>query len=101
MDLCVRLPNYAPGGGEEKDRTKSSRRRVAPEQSAHRCPVRGTNPGFYGYRAHSTVLGRGRNEQRTFRPGFAKEGYNPKGRDLFDHIPPQELSETIKQLLGD
>ena len=60
-----------------------------------------TNPGFYGYRAHSTILGRGRKEQRTFRPGFAKEGYNPKGRDLFDHVPPQELSETIAQLLGD
>lgn len=61
----------------------------------------GTNPGFYGYRTRSVILGRGRKEQRAFRPGFSKEGYNPKGRDMFDHITPQELRETIAQLLRD
>jgi hypothetical protein len=61
----------------------------------------GTNPGFYGYRARCTILGRGRKEQHSFRPGFSKEGYNPQGRDLFDHITPQELSETITHLLRD
>jgi ADP-heptose:LPS heptosyltransferase len=59
----------------------------------------GTNPGFYGYPSRSVILGRGRKEQRAFRPGFAKEGYDPGGRDLFDHISPRELSETVAQLL--
>lgn len=59
----------------------------------------GTNPGFYGYPTHSTIVGRGRKEQRAFRPGFSKEGYDPKGRDMFDHITPQELHEAITQLL--
>ena len=61
----------------------------------------GTNPGFYGYPSRSVILGRGRKEQRAFRPGFAKEGYDPKGRDLFDHISPRELSETMARLLAD
>jgi len=26
---------------------------------------------------------------------FIKEMYNPKDKDLFDHISPQELAETI------
>src|SRR5262249_2897682 len=34
-------------------------------------------------------------EQMAFRPGIAKEAYNPKGRDLFDHILAEEVSETI------
>jgi hypothetical protein len=40
-------------------------------------------------------MGRGRKEQRTFRPGFVKEMYNPRGKDLFDHISPQQLAEAI------
>jgi hypothetical protein len=59
----------------------------------------GTNPNFFGYSTRSVILGRGRKEQRAVRPGFAKEGYDPKGRDLFDHITPNELRETITQLL--
>jgi hypothetical protein len=61
----------------------------------------GTNPGFYGYPRHSVILGRGRKEQRAFRPGFAKEGYDLKGRDLFDHISSRELSDTFERLLAD
>lgn len=61
----------------------------------------GTNPGFYGYPSRSVILGRGRKEQRAFRPGFSKEGYDPGKRDLFDHITPRELSETIARLLVD
>lgn len=49
----------------------------------------------------SIILGRGRKEQRAFRPGFSKEGYNPRGRDLFDHITPREFSETVARLLAD
>ena len=59
----------------------------------------GTNPGFYGYCTRSVIVGRGRKEQRAFRPGFSKEGYDPKGRDMFDHITPQELRAAITQLL--
>lgn len=55
----------------------------------------GTNPGFYGYRRRSIILGDGRKEQHSFRPGFSKEAYDPKGRDFFDHISPQEVSEAI------
>ncbi len=61
----------------------------------------GTNPGFYGYPSRSVILGRGRKEQHAFRPGFSKEGYDPGRRDLFDHITPRELSETIARLLAD
>lgn len=61
----------------------------------------GTNPGFYGYPSRSIILGRGRKEQRKFRPGFSKEGYNPGEHDLFDHITPRTLSETVARLLAD
>jgi len=69
------------------------------------CPVRhtsriialfgGTNPGFYGYRTRTTILGEGRPEQRAFRPGFSKEGYDTRGKDLFDHIDPQGVVDAI------
>ncbi len=55
----------------------------------------GTNPWFYGYSTRSIILGRGRKEQEAFRPGIIKEYYNPKGKDFFDHIAPQELTENI------
>lgn len=61
----------------------------------------GTNPGFYGYPSRSVILGRGRKEQRAFRPGFSKEGYDPGERDLFDHITPSELREAVARLLAD
>jgi hypothetical protein len=59
----------------------------------------GTNPGFYGYPQRTVILGRGRKEQRWFRPGFSKEAYDPKGRHFFDHIAPQELSAAIMSQL--
>ena len=55
----------------------------------------GTNPGLYGYRERTTVLGRGRKEQLAFKPGIAKETYNPRGKNLFDHITPEQLTEAI------
>lgn len=55
----------------------------------------GTNPGLYGYRERTTILGRGRKEQLAFKPGIAKETYNPRGRNLFDHIPPEQLTGAI------
>jgi len=55
----------------------------------------GTNPGLYGYRERTTILGRGRKEQLAFKPGIAKETYNPRGKNLFDHISPEQLTEAI------
>ena len=55
----------------------------------------GTNPGLYGYREHTTILGRGRKEQLAFKPGIAKETYDPGGKNLFDHITPEQLTEAI------
>ena len=55
----------------------------------------GTNPGFYGYRNRTIIIGKGRKEQMAFIPGIAKESYNPKGKNLFDHIAPHQLTEAI------
>ncbi|HJT56540.1 MAG TPA: glycosyltransferase family 9 protein [Ktedonobacteraceae bacterium] len=55
----------------------------------------GTNPGYYGYRHRATIVGRGRKEQMAFRPGFSKEAYDTRGRNLFDHIVPREVAEAI------
>src|SRR6266487_1401801 len=55
----------------------------------------GTNPGFYGYSGRTIILGKGRKEQTTFIPGIAKESYDPKGKNLFDHISPHQLTEAI------
>ena len=55
----------------------------------------GTNPHAYGYSKHTTILGKGRKEQLAFVPGIFKESYDPKGRNLFDHIPPEYLTEAI------
>jgi Glycosyltransferase family 9 (heptosyltransferase) len=58
----------------------------------------GTNPAYFGYSQRSTIVGRGRREQTSLRPGFSKESYNPKGRDLFDHITPQHIVNAILDL---
>ncbi len=55
----------------------------------------GTNPSFYGYSDRTIILGKGRKEQTAFIPGIAKESYNPKGKNLFDHISPHQLTEAI------
>ena len=55
----------------------------------------GTNPGYYGYRQRTIILGWGRKEQMAFRPGIAKAGFDPKSRDLFDHILPEQVTEII------
>jgi len=55
----------------------------------------GTNPGYYGYRQRATIVGSGRKEQKAFRPGFSKEAYNARGRNLFDHNSPQEVTAAI------
>ena len=55
----------------------------------------GTNPSFYGYATRSTILGRGRKEQESFRPGIIKEYYNTRGKDFFDHITARELTRSI------
>ena len=55
----------------------------------------GTNPGLYGYSRRTIIIGRGRKEQMSYRPGIAKESYNPKGRNFFDHIAPQQVTEAI------
>ncbi len=55
----------------------------------------GTNPGYFGYSQRSVIIGRGRKEQRAFRPGIAKVAYDTKNRDLFDHISPRQLADAI------
>ncbi len=55
----------------------------------------GTNPSFYGYSQRTIIIGKGRKEQMAFIPGIAKESYDPKGKDLFDHISPHQLTEAI------
>lgn len=55
----------------------------------------GTNPGLCGYSERAAVLGRGRRDQAKIRPGLLKEGYDPKDKDFFTHISPQELTQAI------
>src|SRR6266566_935013 len=55
----------------------------------------GTNPSFYGYSTQTIIVGKGRKEQMAFIPGIAKESYDPKGKNLFDHISPHQLTEAI------
>lgn len=55
----------------------------------------GTHPGLYGYRKRTIKLGKWRKEQHAIAPGMAKEIYKPKGKNLFDHIAPGELTDAI------
>lgn len=55
----------------------------------------GTTPSFYGHSKRTIILGRGRKEQMAFLPGIAKESYSPRGKNLFDHIDPHQLTEAI------
>jgi hypothetical protein len=59
----------------------------------------GTNPDYYGYKKRAINVGTGRKEQMAFRPGFSKEAYNTHGRNLFDHIAPQEITEAIISII--
>jgi hypothetical protein len=56
----------------------------------------GTNPALYGYSRRSIIVGRGRKEQRAYRPGIAKESYRLHGRCLFDHIAPQDITQALE-----
>jgi Glycosyltransferase family 9 (heptosyltransferase) len=60
----------------------------------------GTNPDVWGDSERTLIVGRGRKEQRSFGPGFVKEMYNPKGKDLFDHISSQELARAINSQIS-
>lgn len=60
----------------------------------------GTNPSFHGYRQRTIILGKGRPEQRAFRPGILKDSYNPKGRNFFDHISSEQLTDVLLGLTG-
>ncbi len=55
----------------------------------------GSNPDVWGYAEHTTIVGKGRKEQRAFRPGFVKELYHAQGKDFFEHISPQQLAQAI------
>jgi hypothetical protein len=55
----------------------------------------GTNPDIYGYKERTMIIGKGRKEQRTLCPGYMKDLFKPRGKDLFDHISPQQLAEAI------
>lgn len=55
----------------------------------------GSNPDVWGYPTRTTIVGRGRKDQRTFSPGFVKELSHTAGTDYFDHISPRQLAEVI------
>ena len=55
----------------------------------------GTNPAIHGYPRRAIILGRGRKEQARLIPGVAKDMYRPNGKNLFDHIDPQQLTNAI------
>lgn len=59
----------------------------------------GPNPDIWGYSERTLIAGRGRKEQRSFGPGYVKEMYHSRGKDLLDHISPHQLSEAIISLL--
>jgi ADP-heptose:LPS heptosyltransferase len=59
----------------------------------------GTHPGLYGYSTRTTILGRDRKEQKTLSPGIAKEFYDPREANLFDHIAPHQLTAAILQTI--
>lgn len=82
----------------------SATKRLRPDDTPHYTPRNrlktvvlfgGTNPAFYGHSRRTVILGRGRREQAAYRPGIAKESYNPRGKNFFDHIRPHELTEAI------
>ena len=73
---------------------------IAPKNSVKIIAIfGGTNPDIWGDSERTLIVGKGRREQRSFSPGYVKEMYNPKGKDLFDHISPQQLTEAIISLL--
>nr|BBH86094.1 hypothetical protein KTC_08450 [Thermosporothrix sp. COM3] len=55
----------------------------------------GTNPCFFGYSTRSVILGRNRKEQRMLVPGIAKELYDRRERDFFDHIEPAAITAAL------
>ncbi|HKV58898.1 MAG TPA: glycosyltransferase family 9 protein [Ktedonobacteraceae bacterium] len=55
----------------------------------------GTHPGLYGYNKRTLTLGKWRKEQRALVPGLMKDLYHAEGKNLFDHIPPQQLTDAI------
>lgn len=59
----------------------------------------GTHPGLFGYCKRTIISGRGRQEQARFAPGIVKDMYNPKGKDFFDNIAPQQLTKAIMSQL--
>ncbi len=69
-----------------------------PKNSARTVSLWGaTNPGLYGWGGgRLVILGRGRPQQRSIKPGFLKEGCKPiPGYDYFDHIKPSEITTAI------
>lgn len=60
----------------------------------------GTNPGLYGYPARAMILGRDRKEQKLFSPGVAKEFYISTGKNLFDHITAQQVTDALLQTIS-
>jgi hypothetical protein len=76
-------------------------RQVPCEELAPRNSVKiitlygGTNPAIHGYPRRAIILGRGRREQARIIPGVVKDMYHPNGKNLFDHIAPQQLTDAI------
>jgi ADP-heptose:LPS heptosyltransferase len=89
------LASMKPGAGDT-----GTRRKCMPRNVRNTVVLfGGTNPDFYGYPQQTIIVGKGRKEQLAPRPGFSKESYNPGGRDLFDHITPQQVVDAMLVVL--
>ena len=79
-----------------KDLSEGDDTRFVPKNSVRIIAMfGGTSPSYYGYSKRTTIVGRGRKEQTALRPGFSKESYNLRGRNLFDHISSQDIADAI------
>lgn len=59
-----------------------------------------TNPGLYGYPNKTTVIGKGRPEQRKIQPGLYKNAMTPNPLiNYFSHIKPEELKKALFSIL--
>ncbi len=87
MHLAATTKLLADAPAQQEERPRNTARIVA--------IFGGTNPAFYASESRTAIVGRGRKEQMTYRPGIAKESYHLHGRNLFDHIAPEELAQVI------
>lgn len=71
------------------------KKNVCSEPSSMSSMCDGTTLSFYGLSKRTIILGKGRREQAAFIPDIVKESYGPKGKNLFDLISPQLLTQAM------